>query len=575
MRTVFFAFTLFFAGIAPALGSPLDFSYTHNTTLTVPELSEPEASFHLAKTWFLPDWQAGMGSRTDTAPAGSGDRQDLTCSTYGGCPSIPTKMNCSESFAANGMTCYKSCSCKSGYNLINSADICLGCENPCDTVTSAAAPYGCQTFWAVCPSKCQVAYPDNCRNRTAASDKGYGCEKYFSDCASKCEKVYTDNCRNLTAASDKGYGCEKYFDDCSSKCEKAYDDNCRIRPDNTTEYGCEKKWNDCPSKCETGKTCIKNDCSSFPFTTIPANANYSSCSAGCGENTLFYKVTSCKTGYLLKNNLCLSDSCPHGFTKSSCAEGYIESGRQITEYGSVCYSCRICRAPDAAAGWISADSPINTPNVSLIPTGATGSGEGTCALASYYFRETTTDECNRQYKRICHHIYLYNGWQASTGPRACNVGQNLLSQGDGCGNYYDCCQDGQCVSYLPIQNTFKSASMWQKADYNGNIQQEATSYCSNRYINATPIIAQENCGNIYFACLFQILDRVNGNKAYVSCDTVRSMNYDVYSSYSGSEIPCLNGIDNLPYEPTGPFTADGYVPIMTTVTTSPSISTGT
>lgn len=117
--------------------------------------------------------------------------------------------------------------------------------------------------------------------------------------------------------------------------------------------------------------------------------------------------------------------------------------------------------------------------------------------------------------------------------------------------------------------------MWQQADYNENIQQQAVSYCNNRYADTIPIIAQENCGNIYYACLFQIFDKINGNKAYVSCDTVRSMNYDVYPANSGDNIPCLNGIDDLPYKPTGPFTADGYVPIMTTVTTSPSTSTGT
>lgn len=68
MRTVFLAFALFFTGIAPALAAPLGNTYTLHAALTAPELSVSEASFQLAATWFLPDWQAGLASRTDTAP---------------------------------------------------------------------------------------------------------------------------------------------------------------------------------------------------------------------------------------------------------------------------------------------------------------------------------------------------------------------------------------------------------------------------------------------------------------------------------------------------------------------------
>ncbi len=177
MRTgiLAFAFTLYL-GSLPALGSTLDNAHTHITALTVPELSDSSASFKLAKTWFLPDWQAGLGSRTDTAPSGSGDRHDLTCSTYGGCSAVPANMICSESFRTGVSLCYKSCTCKSGYYRVSASDICAGCVNPCDTVSSVAAPYGCQTSWAICPSKCQVAYPDNCRNRTAVATPN-GCKQ--------------------------------------------------------------------------------------------------------------------------------------------------------------------------------------------------------------------------------------------------------------------------------------------------------------------------------------------------------------------------------------------------------------
>ena len=50
IRTVFFALPLVFAGNSPALGSPLDLSYTHYTALTVPKLSVTDTFFKIAKT---------------------------------------------------------------------------------------------------------------------------------------------------------------------------------------------------------------------------------------------------------------------------------------------------------------------------------------------------------------------------------------------------------------------------------------------------------------------------------------------------------------------------------------------
>jgi len=98
----------------------------------------------------------------------------------------------------------------------------------CACPEGVPAEHGCQSYYATpCGSICQVAYSDNCRNRTAVQTP-YGCEKYFDDCSSKCEKAYPNNCHNRSAVSTP-YGCEKYYADCSSKCEIAYPDNCRNR----------------------------------------------------------------------------------------------------------------------------------------------------------------------------------------------------------------------------------------------------------------------------------------------------------------------------------------------------------
>ena len=333
MRTVFLALALLIVCTLPAHAISPDNTYTHHTALTVPELTtstdktttKADVSYQLAATWFLPDWQAGMGSRTDTAPAGSGDIP-VECKNYspectsplilGGktvhignqlcavdcvCPDSYTTTSCGSEYTVRGTPCR-----------YNGKDYYQGCDpKPCSA--GGYSDSGSQTGKICTPvtyggRSCYSCKDDPCYNLTDHSGdtdcKNYGCQSKYSACSSKCQACYSDNCRNRTAVSTP-YGCEKYFADCSSKCEKAYGDNCRNRQDNTTDYGCEKKWEDCQSKCEVGKTCVKNDCSSFTLTSIPANANYSSCTPGCGVTTTTYKLTSCKSGYKLYNGSCL------------------------------------------------------------------------------------------------------------------------------------------------------------------------------------------------------------------------------------------------------------------------------
>ncbi len=337
MRTVFFAFALFFAGSCPALGSSLELSYTHHTAITVPELSDSSASFKLARTWFLPDWQAGLGTRADTAPTGSGDRHDLTCATYGGCLGVPANMTCLDDFSVDGKNCYKSCSCKPGYNHVSTEDICAGCANPCLNLQDKnPCTFGCKSTYSSCPSKCETCYADNCHNRTPDPDKGFGCKQYFSDCPSECETAYSDNCHNREADDDNKYGCEKYFDDCSSKCEKAYTDNCRNYPSKPLASSC-------ANGCALGKTLA--DCASR-------------CSTGC--------KASCETGYYLSADelSCSYDLCQKYGDKplvSSCANG-CALGQTADGCSSRCATgCKAsCSSPkELTADQLSCQCPAN------------------------------------------------------------------------------------------------------------------------------------------------------------------------------------------------------------------------
>lgn len=168
---------LFLLLTAAALPTRAEFSDYPSSSETAPELS-----FQIAGIYWLPDYlkeNIDTNHRSETAPGGSGDRHDLTCSVYGGCLGVPANTVCTESFTADGKNCYKSCSCKSGYIRVSSGDICQGCYNPCDGLADKApCAYGCQKNFAACPSKCETCYADNCRNRTSVATP-YGCKTNF------------------------------------------------------------------------------------------------------------------------------------------------------------------------------------------------------------------------------------------------------------------------------------------------------------------------------------------------------------------------------------------------------------
>lgn len=166
---------------------------------------------------------------------------------------------------------------------------CYSCVNdPCYGLSDKSpCAYGCQTTFSVCPSKCQVCYEDNCRNRTAVSAP-YGCEKTFADCSSKCEKAYPDNCRNRTNKSCD-YGCEKFYSDCGSKCEscKACSNSCG------TGYGLEEcagstpiledsKTNQCGNTCRKcrARTCEEEN-ARCPVGTLNLDYYYSNAALRC------------------------------------------------------------------------------------------------------------------------------------------------------------------------------------------------------------------------------------------------------------------------------------------------------
>ena len=294
------------------------------------------ASNLFAKVYWLPDYlgdntnrsnglednpQNGVVDKERGCPNGwldAAQKGDMVCDLMGNYPWVGycysnckcnpdkylyTEENCSGTKAPTG----SSCDDGSGTIYYNQ------CIDACDTVEGVTnCPYGCKTTYEAegCPTECKECYTDNCHNRTSVEPCDYGCESYFSDCSSKCEKCYADNCRNRT--------------------------------DNATDLGCDSYWQDCASKCEVGKTCVPTDCSAYTLTSCPANATCTTCTVGCGDSSVKYKISKCNTGYTLSGTSCVcapkdcssykitsSSACPANSKCSSCTIG---CGNNTTTY---------------------------------------------------------------------------------------------------------------------------------------------------------------------------------------------------------------------------------------------------
>lgn len=303
-----------------------------------------------AKVYWLPDYMHKDGSRANDYSDNKQDHYEPACAAYGWVGAADKgNMECrGHEYIKGNVLCFKNCSCPSDYkydsgncsgNKKPAGAACDGkrlsclcdtslypvsdcpegfapgglacddgskhyqkCINLCDGLTDMdCGSFECLQTYAECPSKCQICRIDNCPNREDA-ETSFGCQKFWDDCVNKCEVPYPDNCHAREDNDNAQYGCQKNWADCSSKCEVPNNDNCAKRQDNATEYGCEKFWEDCPNKCETGTLCKPNDCSEYTLNTPPTNGQYKTCSPGCGDTTVYYKLEICNGGYVNLDN---------------------------------------------------------------------------------------------------------------------------------------------------------------------------------------------------------------------------------------------------------------------------------
>ena len=344
MRTVFFAFAFFLAGIRPALGSPLDNAHTHHTALTAPELSVSSASFKMARTWFLPDWQAGWGSRSDTAPSGGGDIP-LGCEKYSPKCSSPRILGGVEVRAAGDLFCPMECVCPDSYKYTSSN--CFGDRKPsgsvCDGKYNACQPKTCEERGLkTCGSGC-IAVSACCSD----SDCGSGKKCSSGSCVAKsCEEMGQKTCNGSCIATsacctnnDCGSGKKCSSGSCVAKtCEemgqKTCNGSCIASSACCTDSDCGSD-----KKCSSG-SCVAKTCEEMGQKT---------CNGKCIGKTACCVNGDCASGLKCFDNVCVSQTCEEKGQKTCngsciassacCTDSDCGSGKKCSSGSCVAKSC--------------------------------------------------------------------------------------------------------------------------------------------------------------------------------------------------------------------------------------------
>ena len=187
-----------------------------------------------------------------------------------------------------------------------------------------------------------------------------------------CYKGCYDPCKNITAADCGNLKCLSY-------------------------------WQECPDKCKTCETCTPTDCSGFTLSAPPANASYSSCVPGCGDNSPRYKLLSCEDGYTLSEGKCadpcegLADNktdlgcqsyykqcpskCEVGKNEVKCGSGFHQSADKLSCEADTCEGFPLNSCPPGATSCESCKSGTATKyQINGCKDGYTQTGN-TCASA--------------------------------------------------------------------------------------------------------------------------------------------------------------------------------------------------
>ena len=359
----------------------------HNTPAYIQhELKPIPNSFQLAKATFLPDYAEGPFS---------GYKLDGDYNQKGNCDdedTLYTKQNCTYPKA---VVAASSCPFLPGYYTDCK---CL----PQFKLTSCKSPYilggdSCEGKYekCVCPATVSLVY---------ANDK---CTQY---CEGKCIKKSCSPTANQTGCTNGTQSCDDGCGGTSRKCCIPCTNKITSKPENSSYtyssctdgngtkqiqngWKCNKGYHEKNGECE--KDCISNNCSGYPLSSCPTNANCSKCTitaTNCSTDGVRYKIDSCNSGYILSGNSCRAKTCEEQGQKtcngsciatSACC-GDCPSGKKCSN-GTCIDSC----TADSCSGY----------TLSSCPTGASCSSctikNSDCSTGATKYKKTG---CKSGYK---------------------------------------------------------------------------------------------------------------------------------------------------------------------------------
>ncbi len=389
-------------------------------------LSEPsqDGAYKLARSHFLPDYQAALTGRTSQSNGGGNTK---TCASYGNyfseCPSGTVGVGKTQ--PAPGVTCYKACDCDMNifkYNYSNCMSPKLMGERKCEKLTSKETG-GKATVTTV---STWVDYTKVPNGFTYYSACGCGSDFTLSSCPNgalcqECDGKY------------KQTGCKSgYTKQVNGTC-------CLNGYANIPSCPNTAPTRECPTSECCRCLCLNNDASctasNYPYSTPPTCARSAdSCSTGCGSNLVTrYKVTKWTAGYSTDGK-CTVTPCPTGYSvdKTSCATGY----KLETNGYSAGKPCGKCVQKSCSEGGY-----VESCAEGYKPTGPVSYGGKTC------YTGCTPKTCSEGgYKDSCGTGYTAN--PVTYGGRTCyNCTQKPCSDGgykDSCGEGY---KEGTSVTY--------------------------------------------------------------------------------------------------------------------------------
>ncbi len=293
-------------------------------------LSEPsqDGAYKLARSHFLPDYQAALTGRTSQSNGGGNTK---TCASYGNyfseCPSGTVGVGKTQ--PAPGVTCYKACDCNMDlftYHKGNCTSPKLIGGTSCKKLTSATVGAKATV------SEVSMMAPSSAPSGTYYSDCGCGSDFTLSSCpygalCDVCEGKY------------KQTGCKSGYN------RQANGTCCLNGYANIPSCPNTAPTRECPTSECCRCLCLNNDASctasNYPYSTPPTCARSAdSCSTGCGSNLVTrYKVTEWTAGYSTDGK-CTVTPCPEGqSTNKTCSTGYKLENTQYYSAGKVCKKC--------------------------------------------------------------------------------------------------------------------------------------------------------------------------------------------------------------------------------------------